>query len=262
MTRFAVTGDGVRISYESAGAGDPPLVFVHGWCCDRSYFAPQYAHFAARHTVVSLDLRGHGTSDHPAPGEVAYDIDAFADDVLAVAAAAGAHRPVVVGHSMGGLVALACAARPGMARAAVLVDPAPVVSERGKAFFAGSVAEVAADDDGSWRRRFAAGLFGPADTVRRAEIEAGMAPTPAAIAAEAMRAMAEFDGAAALDRAAVPVLLISGRGTESGLRGRRNITFGRTVGAGHFLQLEVPDQVNPMIERFLAVNALVGSGQE
>lgn len=257
----ATTRDGIRIAYQSAGAGGPALVFVHGWCCDRSYFAPQFRHFAARHAVVSLDLHGHGASDRPAPGPGRYDVAAFADDVLAVATAAGAERPVVVGHSLGGLVALECAARPGAARAAVLVDPAPVVSERGKANFARSVAAVAADVDGSWRRRFLGGLFGPADTVRRDETLAGAADTPVEIAAAGMRAMAEFDGAGALDRVAVPVLLISAGEPESALRGRRGVTFGRTVGAGHFNHLEVPDQVDPMIERFLLVNDLAGAGR-
>jgi pimeloyl-ACP methyl ester carboxylesterase len=256
--RSATTRDGLRIAYQAAGAGDPALVFVHGWCCERSYFAPQFDHFAAGHTVLSLDLRGHGESDRPAPDPGTYRVESFADDVLAVAGAAGAHRPVVVGHSLGGLVALACAARPGAVRAAVLVDPAPVVSERGRSYFARSVAEVAADTDGSWRRRFVTGLFGPADTVRRRETIAGAGHAPVAIAAEAMRAMAEFDGAAALEAVRVPVLLISAGETESGLRGRGGLTFGRTVGAGHFNQLEVPDQVNPMIERFLAVNGLPG----
>lgn len=258
MTRFAVTDGGVRLAYETAGAGGPALVLVHGWCCDRSYFAPQYGHFAARHAVVPLDLRGHGESDRPAPRTGVYDVASFADDVLAVAGEAGAERPVVIGHSLGALVALACAARPGAVRAVVLVDPAPVLSERGKAYFARSADAVADDADGSWRRRFAAGLFGDADTVRRAETIAGMASADPAIAAAGMRAMAGFDGAGALDAveaAGVPVLLISAGEAESGLRDRRFITFGRTVGAGHFPQLEVPGQVNAMIERFLVVNA-------
>lgn len=261
MKRHAETADGVRIAYRTAGSGDPALVFVHGWCCDASFFAPQFDHFAAGHAVVSLDLRGHGVSDRPAPVAGTYDVARFADDVLAVVRDAGVRRPVVVGHSLGGLVALECAARPDAARAAVLVDPAPVVSERGKAAFAASVEAVAADADGSWRRRFADGLFAPADTVRRAEaVECSGAADPA-VAAAGMRAMAEFDGAGALEAAeaaGVPLLLVSAGETESGLRRRRSITFGRTVGAGHFLHLEVPEQVNPMIERFLAVNGLAG----
>src|SRR4051812_7673794 len=40
-----VERDGVELVYETCGSGDPPIVFVHGWACDRSYFAPQIAYF-------------------------------------------------------------------------------------------------------------------------------------------------------------------------------------------------------------------------
>ena len=59
----SVSVAGVRLVYDTAGAGDPPMIFIHGWCCDRSFFAPQFAHFAAGHAVAAMDLRGHGESD-------------------------------------------------------------------------------------------------------------------------------------------------------------------------------------------------------
>lgn len=235
------------IVYDAAGSGDPPLVFVHGWCCDRTYFAPQFRYFAAGHAVVALDLRGHGESTG-----TARTTEAFADDVLAVAAALPA--PVVVGHSMGALVSLACAARPGAVRAAVLVDPAPILDGPGKAYFARSLPDVAADLDGSWRTRFAARMFRPTDSVRRAETVAAMSAAPLPTAVAGWQAIVDFDAAAVLPRVHVPVLLISAGQPEAGLAERiTDLTLGRTVGAGHFVQLEVPDQVNAMIERFLTL---------
>ena len=64
MAEF-LSGEGIRLAYDTAGAGDPPIVFVHGWSCDRSYFAPQIEHFAAGHAVAAVDLRGHGDSSLP-----------------------------------------------------------------------------------------------------------------------------------------------------------------------------------------------------
>ena len=57
--------DGINLVYEERGSGSPAFVFVHGWTCDRSFFAPQADYFAKKHRVVSLDLRGHGQSDKP-----------------------------------------------------------------------------------------------------------------------------------------------------------------------------------------------------
>jgi pimeloyl-ACP methyl ester carboxylesterase len=58
--------DGVNLLYEKTAGGDPPILFVHGWCCDHSYFAPQFERYAERgHRVVAVDLQGHGQSDKP-----------------------------------------------------------------------------------------------------------------------------------------------------------------------------------------------------
>ena len=252
MIRYASL-DGRRLAYDVAGAGDPPIVFVHGWSCERSHLEPQFRHFATRHRVAALDLRGHGQSD-PGP---AYGTEAFADDVLAVIADAGldrSDRPVVVGHSLGALVALTVAARPDAVRATVLVDPAPALPGRGKSFFARSTEAVASDEDGSWRAAFVERLFGPHDTVRRAETIAAVAATPRAVSAATWQAIADFDGAAVLPRVSGPVLLVTAGPPEAGVAEQlADVTVGRTVGAGHFLPLEVPDQLNPMIERFLRI---------
>lgn len=250
---------GLRLAYDAAGAGDPPMIFIHGWCCDRSYFAPQFEHFASGHAVVAMDLRGHGDSGRPAARHGSYDVDVMADDVLTVAAAAGCDRPVLVGHSLGALIGLACAARAGAIRALVMVDPAPITNERAKAFFRDSVGAVAADGDGAWRMNFVEGMFLPTDAVRRAAIIEQMPGTPPAIAAEIMRVMGEFD-ASTLAKATVPVVSIGSAVPANASADLRRlcpaITVGQTVGSGHFNQLEVPDQVNAMIERFLAVNEL------
>ena len=250
--------DGVTLAFDAAGSGDPPMVFVHGWLCDRSHFAPQFDHFASRHAVLGLDLPGQGDSGRPSPDSGRYGIDAFAKDVLAVASAAGYERPVVVGHSLGAAVALACAARPDAVRAAVMVDSTPILDQAAKSFLTSAVVAIESDTDGDYRRQLFAGMFLPTDTVRRDEIITASGRVPGPIAAAAIRGLIDFDGAAAFAAVRVPILSI-----RSGMPGDPpsalqaacpTITIGQTVGAGHFIQLEVPEQVNHMIERFLAVN--------
>ena len=113
--------DDVNLHFEEAGAG-PPMLFLHGWARNLTHLEPQAKHFASTHRVVSVDLRGHGQSDKPAVG---YTIASFADDVADLCRELAVDHPVVVGHSMGGAVALELAARyPKALRAAVMMDSA------------------------------------------------------------------------------------------------------------------------------------------
>lgn len=105
-------------------AASPNLLFVHGWCCDRTAFQPQFEHFARTHAVTTIDLRGCGRSDRPTDG---YTIPQMADDLERLCAEVGISRPVIVGHSLGGMIAIDLAARhPSVPSALVLVDPGPI----------------------------------------------------------------------------------------------------------------------------------------
>lgn len=282
------------ISYAVSGPRAPrttDLVLVHGWCCDREAMAPLPEVLQQTHRVVTLDLRGHGQSqesdddgsvgaglrraDHemdPPAGAVATSIEEFAADVLAVCQAAKLVSPVVIGHSMGGLVALATLggvddAADSVARAtsrpswqpsgAVLLDPAPIAHEKGKAYWASQVEPVLRDHSGDLRRQFARSLVLPTDRADYDRIVEVMSAVHPQVAAGGAQAMADFDGVGALEHLASPALIVHAATAERGLDqlvpDRRLLTLGRTVGAGHFNHLEVPDQVVPMIERWLTV---------
>jgi pimeloyl-ACP methyl ester carboxylesterase len=73
--------DNVAISYDVQGEGEPALVFVHGWSCDKSYWRLQVPYFAKRHKVVTIDLGGHGESGI---GRETWTMEAFGKDVAAV----------------------------------------------------------------------------------------------------------------------------------------------------------------------------------
>ena len=52
--------NGVGLAYVEFGEGHPPIVFVHGWCCDHTFLEPQLAYFERRHRVIGVDLRVTG----------------------------------------------------------------------------------------------------------------------------------------------------------------------------------------------------------
>jgi sigma-B regulation protein RsbQ len=112
--------DGLEIVGEVHGQGDTALIFLHGWCGDREYWKHQVEVFAADYRVVALDQAGHGESGK---GRKAWTADGLAGDVEAMVKALGLKRVILVGHSMGGSVALLAAKRmPGKVLAVIGVD--------------------------------------------------------------------------------------------------------------------------------------------
>ena len=86
----------------------PVVAFIHGGEHDHSVWALQSRYLAHHgYGVLAVDLPGHGKSEPPALRRV----EAMADWLVALLDAAGAQRAALVGHSMGALVALDCAAR-------------------------------------------------------------------------------------------------------------------------------------------------------
>jgi pimeloyl-ACP methyl ester carboxylesterase len=228
---------------------------LHGWCGDRSFFAPQFDHFSRSHRVVSVDLPGHGQSAIPDE----YAIDQFAHAVAELARELRLGRSVVFGHSIGAMVALALSqVAPELVGAVALIDPPPLSQEVWKVFAPQLIASFSGPDGPRGRREFVEQMFLPTDdATRRAKIIETMTAVPNDIAIPLVQAIAAFDGLTVLRQCAVPVLTISSavptNDAATLLAANSTTTLGQTVGAGHFLQLEVPEQLNPMVERFLAI---------
>jgi pimeloyl-ACP methyl ester carboxylesterase len=249
--------DGLKLYYERAGSGEPELLFIPGWCCDHTAFQPQFDHFAETHAVTALDLRGVGQSDGPDGG---YSIPELADDVAAFCAAVGIEKPVLVGHSLGGMIAVELGGRhPSLPGALVLVDPGPIdYLPETVEFFAGLAEELEGPGGEDVRRTYVHDMGARDEELARWIVDHMCLPRQP-IAAAVIRGVSEWRGRDLFARCEVPVLLIRAEiGADSDVLRLRaikpNLEVAITVGAGHFHQLEVPEQVNAMIERFLAVS--------
>ena len=102
------SSDGIPIHYSVAGKGDPALVFIHCWGCNRNFWENQVAEFSKTNRVVTIDLPGHGESG---AGRKDWSIESYGDDVKTVVTKLGLKRVVLVGSSMGGPIALEAAKR-------------------------------------------------------------------------------------------------------------------------------------------------------
>ena len=112
----------MRLHVEAAGPEDgAPVVFLHGVSGSMRTYAWLPAEITEGRRIVRVDLRGHGRSGH-APG--AYDVDSYGEDVVEVLRETVGRPAVLVGHSLGGVVAWWVAQRhPELVAAAFLEDP-------------------------------------------------------------------------------------------------------------------------------------------
>src|SRR5215217_3536375 len=260
-----VTRDGVTLAYEDVGRGDPPLVFVHGWTCDHTHFTPQVEHFSPAHRTIAVDLRGHGESDKP---EQPYTMEGFADDVAWLCAQLGLSKPVIIGHSLGGTVALIVASRRPTLPAAIVAIDAPWFAPQNVRDLVPGLTEAFKGPQfrETLRQVVRDAFFLPSDDQqRRDRIADHMSSAPQHVMVSAWEHVWGFDSAGALSALRIPALYIGGGaplgpdgtstplGTPEGIRAQNPwVIIGQTVGAGHFTQLDAADQVNAMIARFLA----------
>jgi pimeloyl-ACP methyl ester carboxylesterase len=97
--KTAMSRGGVEIAYSVFGQGEPCLVFVHGWSCDRSVWRKQVPYFEKKFRVITLDLAGHGKSGRE---RQVYTQKSFGEDIAAVVRQEGADKVILIGHSMSG----------------------------------------------------------------------------------------------------------------------------------------------------------------
>jgi pimeloyl-ACP methyl ester carboxylesterase len=262
---------GVRLAHVEAGPDaptNPPLVLIHGWIGDHRALLPQITYFARTRRVVAIHLRGHGDSDSPIQD---YTMAGFADDIAWQCRQLGLRKPLVVGHSLGGAIALELAGRHvDLTSGIVMIDsivfppssfmePARKMAEifSGPDFLAAARAQAVElflnhidIDDPTRRERLLAPVF---DAHLR---------TPQHVAVSTfVNLLKGYDATPAAEACQVPVAYLSasvpmieqGRDLKRFQAACPRLVVSRTLGAGHFSPLEVPDQINAMIARFLAV---------
>lgn len=98
---FVQTGN-IQTYYEEHGKSGPPLVFIHGAGASHDMWKPQVEHFSKDYIVVTYDLRGHQQSEG---SEDNYTCELFADDLYHLLDRLGLREPVIIGLSLGGMVA-------------------------------------------------------------------------------------------------------------------------------------------------------------
>lgn len=249
--KTAKSADGLSIAYDTRGKGETALVFLHGWCGDRSFWKEQLDVFADRYRVVAVDLGGHGASGKD---RAEWTVESLAADVEAVLKAADVKRAILVGHSMGGPIALLVAKRmPDRVVAVVGVDTLHNVEfkwpeEQRKQIFAAMEADFE-----TTMRSFMKGMLPPGtDPALDKYLIDKVLGSDRKMALGVMRALSAFDTKAALADAKVPVRCVNAApGLPFAMAtavevNRKYGDFDAVLmeGVGHFPMLEKPKEFN------------------
>jgi len=252
----ARAADGLPIVYREYGSG-PTLLLLHGWSCRQDFWDRQIEALAAGHHVVTLDLPGHGAS--PAGKEDrAWSMEAFGGDVVAVADAVGARDLVLVGHSMGGAVAVEAALALGpRCRLLLGVDTfneAAFYAARPAAEIAGRCTRFRSDYSGTMAGMIGAITAPGIDPAIVEAIAAGMADIDVDVSLAVLEALLAWDIKAKWPDLAVPAVTIN-----SALLAERNelldlprLEIQLMEGVGHFPMLEDPEAFNALALAILA----------
>jgi 3-oxoadipate enol-lactonase len=256
------TSDG-RFSYEAAG--DPqltPLIFLHGIGGAARAWRGQLETFGDRYHAIAWDMPGYGGSAPLASPSIATLADALQDFLGTV----GAIRPIVVGHSIGGMIVQQWLTKHSRdAAAVVLAQTSPAF---GKA-------------DGDWQKSFIEARLGPLD---RGATMASLAPVlvrelvgddpdpsgmdiardcmasvPETSYRACMLALLGFDQRKALGDIKLPTLVLSGskdRNAPAPMMAKMathipSASYVELEGVGHLVNLERPKAFNAALEQFL-----------
>jgi pimeloyl-ACP methyl ester carboxylesterase len=254
---FSKSAD-ATLRYDRAGSG-PAVLLIHGWICNRSFWDRQVQTLRDAHTVITVDLRGHGESSRPLKG---YSVGAMAADVEQLVRVLGVPHIAIVGWSMGGMVALELARRlgPKVSALGLVCTTAGGLAES-ESEQAKTMQKEVADDFRGFARGFTARLFKDHETAPLyAWALSQVQKTPGAVASACLASLIGFDVRATLGTLDVPTAVLHGRHDElityphgehlqKHIKGAELVTFEQS---GHTPQLEEVDAFNDALGKLLA----------
>lgn len=258
MTLVKDQSEGVILDIQVMGQG-PALIFIHGWAASQRFWRFQLPFFTQKYRVLTYDLRGHGNSDKPKKG---YAINDHVNDLKLVMARHNIQQPILIGHSLGGMIALQYTLEnPTIPRAIVLVGASPYPVSSWKVGFQfrvfGLMLRLSRSRASQYTKER---LFAPDPDPELVEwVNTDSLRTPTHVVLASIKAVRGFDVVDRLQEVSVPTALIRGE-FDSALemsvledmvkvmpRAQRTVI----TGAGHNCMLEQPESFNSAVASFL-----------
>lgn len=251
--------DAVPIHYSVQGQGDPALVFIHCWSCDRHLWDSQVAEFGKKYRVVAIDLPGHGESGRE---RKKWSIEEYGEDVKRVVTKLDLKRVVLIGSSMGGPIALEAARRmPERVVAIVPVDTLQNVEQKlPPEQLDALLKQLRADYKGTVTATMNQFFFAPGTpaAIKTRVINEALSRPPE-LALAILESVMTYDQAQGLSAVKVPIHAINSDLNPTSLEVNRKYAPQFDVrimkGASHYPMIEDPARFNALLAEILATTA-------
>jgi pimeloyl-ACP methyl ester carboxylesterase len=246
-----VQGPAGLIFVDDGGTAAPAVVFIHSFAGSSGHWAAQLEHLRPARRALALDLRGHGRSAAP-PGTDAYGVEALKGDLEAVVQQRDLGRIVLVGHSLGGAVAIAYAGSHPDQVAGLMIVGTPGKSTPAEA--SKVLTSMQTDFEpvmtGYWTK-----LMANARPEVAARLERERRSLPPDVSIALTRGIFEYDPLPALKAYTGPVLMVDTSAQQSlgSLHGERpDIPQQIITGTSHWPHMDKPAEFNRVLDAFLA----------
>lgn len=236
---------------DDGGRGGLPVLLVHSLAGKSAHWSGQLEHVRPTSRAVALDLRGHGRSEPPKNGD--YSMAGMTRDIEAVVDTLGIGKFVLVGHSMGGGVALVYAgAHPDRVAGLLLLDPIgdgkQTPADEIKSFMEGLASNYDSVIQGYWSQ-----IAGPEASIRE-RLLSDLRATPSETVIQGFEEVMRFDPDPALAGYKGPKLsVVTPYNDQPFSLHRLGAGFPHQVvtETGHWIQLDKPEEFNRMLDEFL-----------
>ena len=229
-----------------------PVVCLHGWCCEASHFKSQIEYFSLQRRIISIPWQS-GLAEHLMPVDLTVAMDLIESTCLAEKFD---QPPILVGHSMGGMLAAMIARDLRMpVKAIVVVDATWPLDQASSDLFESFIPGLEADFQDSIRNFFATRLLSPSDDpVINAGIINQVVQSDPDVALAVFRDLQTPGRLPVVEDIPVPIMGISSSlrflDRDNLLHHAPDAWYGQIAGSGHFIMQQMPTQLNPMLACF------------
>jgi pimeloyl-ACP methyl ester carboxylesterase len=242
-----------KLCVDDGGSGRLPVIFVHSLGGTHAHWSAQLKELRIKRRALALDLRGHGCSAMPEDGD--YSIKSLSTDIDSLVTHLDLHRYVLVGHSLGGSVAIAHAgAHPNRVAGLLLVDPSGDARQVPVEQMAQFMTSLESESYRQAMEEYYNGILAGSQPAVRERVLADLFATPRETMIAIFKALTEFDPLPSLRNFFGPKLSVITPFNDAPFSLHKlepSLPHILVPDTSHWLQMDRPEEFNRILDEFL-----------